>query len=47
LVVVWNRLDAIENIHTENSTLEKHWQPVLATNAHVAIPSGIVQRLYQ
>jgi hypothetical protein len=46
-VVIWNCPDAIENIHIEYFTFEKHWHPVLATNAHVPIPSGIVQLLYQ
>jgi hypothetical protein len=46
-VVKWNRLDAIQYIHIEYYTFEEHWHPVLATNARVAIPSGIVQLLYQ
>jgi hypothetical protein len=46
-VVIWNRLDAIENIHIEYYTIEKHWHPVLETIAHFPIPSGNVQLLYQ
>jgi hypothetical protein len=46
-VVIWNRLDVLDESLIEYNNFEKHWQPVLATIAHVPIPSGIVQVLYQ
>ncbi len=47
MVVIWNRPDVSDESLIEYFTFEKHWQPVLATNAHVPIPSSIVQVLYQ
>jgi hypothetical protein len=46
-VVIWNCLDVFDESPIESYNIEKHWQPVLATIAHVPIPSGIVQVLYQ
>jgi hypothetical protein len=47
LVVIWNRLDVFDESLIEYYIFEKHWQPLIATIARVAIPSGIVQLLYQ
>jgi hypothetical protein len=46
-VVIWNCLDVFDESPIEYYNFEKHWQPVLATIAHVPIPSSMVQVLYQ